>query len=97
MSTIVTKNERVLDALTLVAKKYNLQIDEIEQQQYSTDNASFKQMVLQYALNRVDMVEPNWTFLAAQMLLLDLYEQAASSRGYDQAKNTVISINSFKN
>ncbi|WP_019153287.1 ribonucleoside-diphosphate reductase subunit alpha [Robertmurraya massiliosenegalensis] len=86
MSTIVTKNERVLDALTLVAKKYNLQIDEIEQQQYSTDNASFKQMVLQYALNRVDMVEPNWTFLAAQMLLLDLYEQAASSRGYDPSQ-----------
>ncbi|MEQ2525689.1 ribonucleoside-diphosphate reductase subunit alpha [Bacillaceae bacterium CLA-AA-H227] len=81
MQTI--ESNQVLEALSLTAKKYNLNIGEIEQQILSADEASRKQLVLQYALDRIDMIEPNWTFVAAQMLLLELYEKAASSRGYN--------------
>ncbi|HSJ39314.1 MAG TPA: ribonucleotide reductase N-terminal alpha domain-containing protein, partial [Planococcus sp. (in: firmicutes)] len=35
-----------------------------------------------YALNRISMDEPNWTFLAAELYASDLYRQAAASRGY---------------
>lgn len=83
MSTIATKNERVLEALKNTAKKYNLNVTEIEQQLLTTDERTSKQTVLQYALNHVDMIEPNWTFLAAHMLLLELYEKAATSRKYE--------------
>ncbi|GIN62918.1 ribonucleoside-diphosphate reductase [Robertmurraya siralis] len=83
MSTLATKNERVLEALKNTAKKYNLNVTEIEQQLLTTDERTSKQTVLQYALNHVDMIEPNWTFLAAHMLLLELYEKAATSRKYE--------------
>ncbi|WP_203333635.1 ribonucleoside-diphosphate reductase subunit alpha [Planococcus beigongshangi] len=36
-----------------------------------------------YALNRISMDEPNWTFLAAELYVGELYRQAAGSRGYD--------------
>ncbi|TAA73334.1 ribonucleoside-diphosphate reductase subunit alpha [Planococcus salinarum] len=35
-----------------------------------------------YALNRISMDEPKWTFLAAELYASDLYRQAAASRGY---------------
>ncbi|RTR31501.1 ribonucleoside-diphosphate reductase subunit alpha [Robertmurraya yapensis] len=84
MQTI--ESNQVLEALSLTAKKYNLNIGEIEQQILSADEASCKQLVLQYALDRIDMIEPNWTFVAAQMLLLELYEKAAHSRGYEPSQ-----------
>lgn len=84
MQTI--ESNQVLEALSLTAKKYNLNIGEIEQQILSLDEASRKQLVLQYALDRIDMIEPNWTFVAAQMLLLELYEKAAHSRGYEPSQ-----------
>ncbi|PKH12231.1 ribonucleoside-diphosphate reductase subunit alpha [Planomicrobium sp. MB-3u-38] len=36
-----------------------------------------------YALNRISMDEPNWTFLAAEIYCSELYRQAAASRGYE--------------
>lgn len=36
-----------------------------------------------YALNRISMDEPNWTFLAAELFCSDLYRQAAKNRGYN--------------
>lgn len=35
-----------------------------------------------YALNRISMDEPNWTFLAAEIYAGELYRKAAESRGY---------------
>ncbi|WP_084243737.1 ribonucleoside-diphosphate reductase subunit alpha [Planomicrobium okeanokoites] len=37
-----------------------------------------------YALNRISMDEPKWTFLAAELYCSDLYRQAATSRGYEE-------------
>ncbi|TKC18244.1 ribonucleoside-diphosphate reductase subunit alpha [Robertmurraya kyonggiensis] len=81
MQTI--ESNQVLEALSHTAKKYNLNVGEIEQQLLSTNEVSRSQLVLQYALNRIGMIEPHWTFVAAQMLLLELYEKAASSRDYE--------------
>lgn len=36
-----------------------------------------------YALNRITMEEPNWTFLAAEIYASELYQQAAASRSYE--------------
>src|SRR5699024_10843376 len=35
-----------------------------------------------YALNHIAMDEPGWTFVAAQMYLKQLYQEAAANRGY---------------
>lgn len=80
MQTI--ESNQILETISHTAKKYNLNIGELEQHILTTDEASHKQLVLQYALDRIDMIEPNWTFVAAQMLLLELYEKASHSRGY---------------
>jgi len=46
------------------------------------DKADTEQSML-YALNRISMDEPNWTFLAAELYASDLYRQASASRGYE--------------
>ena len=36
-----------------------------------------------YALNKISMDQPNWTFVAARAFLNELYDLAAKNRGYD--------------
>ena len=39
-----------------------------------------------YALNKISMDQPNWTFVAAQAYLNELYDLAAKNRGYDPSQ-----------
>ncbi|KIL51719.1 ribonucleotide-diphosphate reductase subunit alpha [Jeotgalibacillus alimentarius] len=48
------------------------------------DNA--RDFAMHYALNRVAMDAPDWTFLAARLYLDGLYEQAAANRQYNPAQ-----------
>ncbi|WP_370872768.1 ribonucleoside-diphosphate reductase subunit alpha [Robertmurraya andreesenii] len=59
----------------LTAQKYKLDVSEILTKK--------REDILHYALNRIEMNEPNWTYLAAHMLLLELYEKAGQVRGFD--------------
>nr|WP_241535957.1 ribonucleoside-diphosphate reductase subunit alpha [Indiicoccus explosivorum] len=47
--------------------------------------AEQREAVKHYALNSVSMAEPDWTYVAARMLLHELYEKAAVSRAYDSS------------
>src|SRR5690606_24434911 len=40
-----------------------------------------REAAMSYALDRVSMDEPAWTFLAARLYLLGLYSEAAANRG----------------
>ena len=39
-----------------------------------------------YALNKISMDQPNWTFVAARAYLNELYDLAANNRGYDPSQ-----------
>ena len=39
-----------------------------------------------YALNKISMDQPNWTFVAAHAYLNELYDLAAKNRGYDSSQ-----------
>ncbi len=44
------------------------------------------EQALFYALNKIAMDQPNWTFVAAQAYLNELYDLAAQNRGYDSTQ-----------
>lgn len=70
-----TERDIAQEMLSFAAKKYNLDITDIS-------HVSSRQEILEYALNHIEMDAPNWTYVAAQMYLLELYEKAAKVRGY---------------
>lgn len=49
------------------------------------------------ALERISMEEPDWTYVAADVYLNELYRKAADNRGYDKKRSTVRFISLFKN
>ncbi|MDF0726357.1 ribonucleoside-diphosphate reductase subunit alpha [Cytobacillus sp. S13-E01] len=75
----------VLNAISRAAKEYNLDTTELigRIKEMGITGAEANQHALFYALNNIAMDQPSWTFLAANLFLNELYEKAASNRGYD--------------
>ncbi|MGJ7909933.1 ribonucleoside-diphosphate reductase subunit alpha [Neobacillus sp. LXY-1] len=63
---------------TMVTTAEKLGLDLTELKQYNQN-----EKVLQYALHKISMDQPNWTYIAARAYLNELYEQVARNRGYD--------------
>ena len=75
----------VIEALDWAANQYDLNVETIKQQvlqRESTVEETTEQAML-YALNHIAVDEPDWTYVAARLYLLDLYKKAASSRQYN--------------
>jgi ribonucleoside-diphosphate reductase alpha chain len=66
-----------------VGKIYHLQTKFLLESISGLDEANQREQALHFALNHVSIEEPNWTFVAAQMYLQKLYQEAARVRGYD--------------
>ena len=49
------------------------------------------------ALERISMEEPDWTYVAADVYLNELYRKAADNRGYDKKEKYGRFISLFKN
>ncbi|SES12118.1 ribonucleoside-diphosphate reductase alpha chain [Gracilibacillus ureilyticus] len=79
--------QSVTEALKTAGEKYGLDTTEIlkkiEASTKTTQDAT--QEALFYALNRISMDQPNWTFVAAHFHLTQLYEEAAKNRNYNAA------------
>ncbi|HSP21206.1 MAG TPA: ribonucleoside-diphosphate reductase subunit alpha [Planococcus sp. (in: firmicutes)] len=76
--------EGVLAALERAQEKFGLQTGELAGKLAALGTAKArKEQAIGYALDRISMEEPDWTFVAAHLYLNDLYEAAASSRSYD--------------
>lgn len=74
----------VLAALDRAQEKFGLPTGELAGKLAALSNEkSKKELAIGYALDRVSMEEPDWTFIAAQLYLNDLYDSAARSRGYE--------------
>ncbi|WP_102348729.1 ribonucleoside-diphosphate reductase subunit alpha [Bacillus sp. Marseille-P3661] len=74
----------VFTTLHMATEKYQLNTSEIknklETMNFSQTEAN--RQALAYALDKIAIDQPNWTFLASHLYLNELYEQAAKNRGY---------------
>ena len=83
------KTERLIEE---AAKEYKLNIEELKELIARGKESDANETALHYALNRIAMDEPDWTFLAARLYLQKLYKGAAENRGYDENLNTAASL-----
>ncbi|MFC4401925.1 ribonucleoside-diphosphate reductase subunit alpha [Gracilibacillus xinjiangensis] len=77
--------QSVTEALKIAADKYGLDTAEIQRKIEASTKTQPEatQEALFYALNRISMDQPKWTFVAAHFHLTQLYEEAANNRNYN--------------
>nr|WP_142255318.1 ribonucleoside-diphosphate reductase subunit alpha [Bacillus sinesaloumensis] len=83
----------VFKSLDYAETNYQIDMTELRDklQGINLSNQDANQHALFYALNNIAMDQPNWTYLAANLYLNELYEKASSSRNY----NRVLKYGSF--
>ncbi|WP_026573612.1 ribonucleoside-diphosphate reductase subunit alpha [Bacillus sp. UNC438CL73TsuS30] len=80
---MITK-EYVSEVIGQAAEQYSLNTAELVQKILDVPEKEKTQQALMYALNRIAMDQPNWTFVAARLYLQELYMEAARNRGFSQ-------------
>ncbi len=86
VNNVYSEKDSVLAAVKKASKKYNLNTIELVEKIANLEDSSINEQSLFYALNQISMSNPNWTFLAANLYLQELYRIASSSRGYKPEK-----------
>ncbi|MBZ5199762.1 ribonucleoside-diphosphate reductase subunit alpha [Planomicrobium chinense] len=83
MNTIThTEKDAVTNAILRARDVYKLDAAPLLEKVADLETQAKGEQSLIYALNRISMAEPDWTFVAAELYLNDLYKGAAKSRGY---------------
>jgi ribonucleoside-diphosphate reductase alpha chain len=82
VNSIYTVKDSILATVKRASEKYNLDTSELVEKIAGLKDSAIKEQSLLYALNQISMTDPNWTFLAANLYLQELYQNASSSRGY---------------
>jgi len=65
-----------------VSEKYKLDTSKMIDNLVGLEDSMHYNTALQFALNQISMDAPNWTYLAANLYLHELYRKAADHRGY---------------
>ncbi|MDN7242361.1 ribonucleoside-diphosphate reductase subunit alpha [Planococcus sp. N028] len=78
-----TEMDTAIKALERAKEIHKLEIGPLLAQIEGLDLPAKTEHSMLYALNQISMSEPNWTFVAAEMYLDGLYQNAAKSRKYD--------------
>ncbi|MTD31985.1 ribonucleoside-diphosphate reductase subunit alpha [Planomicrobium sp. YIM 101495] len=74
-------NEQVIQTIRRAEEEFSLDVSALLKRLEKTEAASACQKAMGYALDRISMNEPSWTFLAARLHLIELYGTAAANRG----------------
>ncbi|MBX0316947.1 ribonucleoside-diphosphate reductase subunit alpha [Planococcus glaciei] len=83
MNTFIhTETDAVTKAILRARDVYKLDAAPLLAKVADLETQAKGEQSLIYALNRISMAEPDWTFVAAELYLNDLYKGAAKSRGY---------------
>ncbi|WP_138416213.1 ribonucleoside-diphosphate reductase subunit alpha [Aquibacillus sediminis] len=84
-TTIQSELEQVISIIDTVSQQFNIDSSDLKNklQQQHQGKADPSKEALFYALHHISMDQPNWTFLAAQFYLQELYQQAATNREYN--------------
>lgn len=80
-----TTLHQTLQTIKDAAIKHKLDAAELMDQLTQREDTA-RDFAMHYALNRVAMDAPDWTFLAARLYLDELYDQAAANRNYNPAQ-----------
>ncbi|MFC3212327.1 ribonucleoside-diphosphate reductase subunit alpha [Planomicrobium okeanokoites] len=80
---ISTEMDAVEKALERAERLHGLDTTALRNKIGELDGKIDTEQSMLYALNRISMDEPKWTFLAAELYCSELYRQAAASRGYE--------------
>ncbi|QKY70621.1 ribonucleoside-diphosphate reductase subunit alpha [Lentibacillus sp. CBA3610] len=78
--TTVDKQTQWIDQLT---EGLNVNREIFQEKVYQAGSTANKDQLIKRALENIDEVSPDWTFVASRLYLQRLYEQAAANRGYD--------------
>ncbi|WP_312468829.1 ribonucleoside-diphosphate reductase subunit alpha [Neobacillus sp.] len=83
-----TNHSYVLQVIQEVGEKYGLDTREINDRVAHLNGTELEAngQALIYSLNKIAMDQSNWTFVAAQLYLNELYDFAAKNRGYDRSQ-----------
>ncbi|MFS0864169.1 ribonucleoside-diphosphate reductase subunit alpha [Fredinandcohnia sp. 179-A 10B2 NHS] len=75
----------VFGALKYASETYQLDTNEIQKRllEKNLEKLNANQQAMFYALDKVAMDQPDWTYLAAYLFLEDLYDKAAKNRNYN--------------
>ena len=84
--TEATELDAVERALQRATNVYGLDTRELLERTAKLAGQVKGEQSLLYALNRITMDEPDWTYTAAELYAGDLYEKAADSRNYSAAE-----------
>jgi ribonucleoside-diphosphate reductase alpha chain len=79
-----TKVDSILETIIQASEKYNLDTSEILKKVVELEESLRYETSILYALNQISMEDPNWTFLAANLYIEELYLRASTNRGYKQ-------------
>jgi ribonucleoside-diphosphate reductase alpha chain len=82
VDSMYSEKETVLAAVKRASEKYHLDTTQLVEKITNLDDSTIYEQSLFYALNQISMSDPNWTFLAANLYLQELYRNASSSRAY---------------
>lgn len=82
MKTDATEMDAVEKALKRAIEVYGLDTHELLERAAKLAEQEKGEQSLLYALNRITMDEPDWTYVAAELYVSDLYKKAASNRNY---------------
>lgn len=79
---IHSETDSVSKAIKRAQEIYNLDVTQLVDKTAGLNPVAKEEQSLIYALNRISMDEPDWTFVAAELYLNELYGKAARSRHY---------------
>lgn len=77
-----SEKDAVEKAIHRAEKVYSLDVAPLLAKLETLGHEAKAEQSLLYALNRISMAEPDWTFAAAELYLEELYERAAKNRNY---------------
>ncbi|NHM30779.1 ribonucleoside-diphosphate reductase subunit alpha [Neobacillus terrae] len=81
------EHQNVIRVIDEAAKKYGLEVSGLKKRlaELELTEQDANQQAMFYALNRIAMDQPEWTFVAARLYLNELYREAGKNRNYDAA------------
>lgn len=82
VDSMYAEKQTILATVKRASEKYHLDTTQLVEKITKLEDSSIYEQSLFYALNQISMSDPNWTFLAANLYLQELYRNASSSRGY---------------
>nr|WP_263327354.1 ribonucleoside-diphosphate reductase subunit alpha [Neobacillus sp. Marseille-Q6967] len=77
-----SRTNPILEIIRGTSEKYKLDTAELVEKIAGLETTKRYEQALNYALNKISMEDPDWTYLAANLYLHDIYGKAATNRKY---------------